>query len=373
MRGLDRYIFKQIALGTFAVTVAITFAVWLAQSLRYIDYLVNRGLPFGTFMELTLLLLPSFWSVALPIAAFVSTLFIMQKATQDSEIVILRAAGMSPLRVLRPVLMLGLLVTLLVYSITVYFQPYSLRQFRVIQLQIRQDFISVFIQEGVFNTLGDAVTVFVRSRDESGELHGILAHDARDPKHPSTLMAESGALIRTDDGPRIVLINGLRQEKGDTPGELSALAFDRYTLDISLGNAAGPSVVFEERERYLNELFDPPDVAKLQQKTLDEFYIEGHGRLSNPLVGLAMVMIAGACVLVGEYSRRGNQLRMGIGIAAASGVMALQLAAQDMATRNFSLIPLLYLLPLGATLAALLILARRPRRRPRELQARTAS
>ena len=371
MKSLDRYLFRQLVFGTAAVTVAITFAVWLAQSLRFIDFLVNRGLPVGQFFRLTLLLLPSFMVVALPIAVFVSVLFIMQKAMQDSELVVLRAAGMSPFQIMRPALALGFLVMGLVYGLTTYLQPLSAREFRALQLDVRDNYISVFIQEGVFNTLGDSITLYVRDRDASGGLHGILAHDSRDPEHPSTLVAESGALIRTAEGPRIVLINGIRQEMGKQPGDLSSLQFDRYTLDIRRPDTSSGGFFLEERERYLGELFSPPE-TNLPEHTIKEFIAEGHGRLSNPLYVIALAMIAAAAMLYGDFNRRGQQKRLAVAIASAGSLMAVQFALQDLVGRNLEAVPIMYLVPLLAIVAVVLLLRRRAAKPPRQLAASAA-
>ena len=73
MPGITRYILGQLVTATIFVTLALTFAIWLTQSLRLIDYIVNRGLPASTFLTFVGLLLPSFLGVVLPVAAFVST------------------------------------------------------------------------------------------------------------------------------------------------------------------------------------------------------------------------------------------------------------------------------------------------------------
>ena len=75
MRGITRYILNQLLIVTLFVTLGLTFAVWLAQSLRFFDYIVNRGLPATTFFAFVGLLLPSFLGVVLPIAGFTAVLF----------------------------------------------------------------------------------------------------------------------------------------------------------------------------------------------------------------------------------------------------------------------------------------------------------
>ncbi len=95
MKEIPRYVFGQLVVVALVVTVALTLAVWLTRSLRLIDLMVNRGLSVDTFLWLVILLLPTFLGVVLPIATFCAVLFIYNKLTMDSEVVVMRAAGLS--------------------------------------------------------------------------------------------------------------------------------------------------------------------------------------------------------------------------------------------------------------------------------------
>lgn len=63
-----RYILGRLAAATLAITAGLGAAVWLTQSLRLVDLIVNRGLPLGQFLKLALLLLPGLVGTILPIA-----------------------------------------------------------------------------------------------------------------------------------------------------------------------------------------------------------------------------------------------------------------------------------------------------------------
>src|SRR5580700_3342498 len=112
---LDRYIFRQLALALIAVTGGLTALVWLVQSLRFIELVVNHGLSLGVFIELTGLLIPSFVAVILPITTFVVVQFIYQRLAGDREITVMRAAGLSPFSLARPALAVALLATVTGY------------------------------------------------------------------------------------------------------------------------------------------------------------------------------------------------------------------------------------------------------------------
>ena len=232
MRRYQIYLARQL-LGPFLlVAFSLTAVIWLSQSLRFIDLIVNKGLSLGTFLYLGMLLMPSFLGVILPIALFCALLFVFNRLTLDSEMISLRSAGRGPWGIAAPALVLATLVALLVYAINFYFTPASYREFKDRQFVIRGDYSTLLLQEGVFTPLGSGHTVYVRARGEGGVLLGILVHDERDPERPITMMAEQGELVRSDEGPRFVLLNGNRQEIDRERGQLSLLYFDRYALDL---------------------------------------------------------------------------------------------------------------------------------------------
>jgi hypothetical protein len=107
---LDRYIFRQVLLALVAVTVALVALIWLTQSLRFVELIVNRGLSPFVFLRLTALLVPSFVAVILPITTFVVVQFVYQRLAGDRELTVMRAAGQSPLSLAKPTLFLAVAV-----------------------------------------------------------------------------------------------------------------------------------------------------------------------------------------------------------------------------------------------------------------------
>ena len=362
MGSITRYILGQLVTLTIFVTIGLTFAIWLTQSLRLIDYMVNRGLPATTFFAFVALLLPSFLGIVLPIAAFCAVLFIYNKLLMESELVVLRAAGVSHFGLARPAIILGLGTMALVYLVSLYLLPLSYRNFKDLQNEIRNDHSAVLLQEGVFNTISDGITVYVRERGNDGELRGILVHDNRDELRPVTMMAERGALVASDTGPRVVMVNGNRQEFNRDDGQLSLLYFDSYTVELDqLGdNAAGRWR--EPKERYIHELLWP-DSHPASQRFYRGLIAEGHQRLIGPLYTVTFVLVALAALLTGEFNRRGQTRRIMVAMLCVAALEGLTLSLQDLAGRHLEIVPAMYAGAILPLITALVILARNPRRR----------
>ncbi len=344
MNSLTRYILRQTLVLTVAFTLVFSAAVWLVQSLRLIDLIVNRGLSIGLFLQLAILIFPRFVEVVLPIAIFLAVLFGYSKLIAESELVVMRAAGLSQGMLARPALVLGGFGMLILLVLSTYLLPASFREFKDLQFEIRNRFAATLIQEGVFNTISDSLTVYVRNRDRRGELTGLLIHDTRDPHKPVTLFAERGALVDTPDGPRILMVNGTRQQLDRETGKLSVLTYERYTLDLSDQRDAASLRYREPEERYLHELLfeTAPGDTRLA--------LELHLRLVTPITAIVFALIPLVCLLPSEFNRRGQGLRVLIAVVLAVLFEISDIGVKNLASRSLMALPLLYadvLLPIA--------------------------
>jgi lipopolysaccharide export system permease protein len=358
----SRYIIRNLLGPTTVITLTLTGIIWLTQSLRFIDLIVNRGLSFVDFLYLSSLIIPSLLMVILPIALFCAVLFTYNKLMGDSELIVLHSAGLSKMALARPAILVAIGITLLNYIITLYLLPASYRAFKDTQTYIRDNYASVLIEEGVFNSPVKGLSVYVEERKDGGMLKGILVHDGRAPERPVTMMAEEGRLVQTQNGPEFELINGNRQEVNRKDGQLSLLYFDRYTLDISqFTDAEAIDRWREPQERYLNELFYPGEDLPL--KFQNKLYAEGHQRLSWPLYALGLTMLALAVLFSGQFNRRGQWRRIASCAMMSVGVVGLALALNNIVTKLPIIAPLMYINVLALIAVARHMLLDHPKKR----------
>ena len=341
MLGIARYIFRQLLVGLALVSVALLCVMWLTQSLRFIELIVNKGLSVGRFLQLTSLLMPSFLVVIIPISLFAVTLFTYNKLNTDRELVVMRAAGLSHWTLAQSALVLASAATLFSIFLTLWFIPWTVRSFHDLQWSIRNDISNVLLQEGAFNKFGDGVTIYVGARSPAGELIGLLVHDRRKADHPVTLMAERGALVQTENGPRVLMINGNRQQVTVEDGTLSVLYFDQYTLDFATPLNEEGDRRRDAREMTLSELYHvhkgPVSTGEYRKAK-----VEIHQRFSSPLYNLSLPLIALAFLLPSGFNRRGHLRDLGLATTTMILTEAASLAATNLATANLIFVPLMY-------------------------------
>jgi lipopolysaccharide export system permease protein len=336
---VDVYIFRQLLGALVAVTGGLTALIWLTQSLRFVELVVNHGLSFLVFLHLTGLLIPSFVAVVLPITTYVVIQFIYQRLAGDRELTVMRATGLSPFALARPALAVAMLAVLTGYILNLWVVPASLRDFREFQWEIRNRMAAFLLQDGVFTQISDNLTVYVRSRDPDGTLHGILVDDTRDPTAHATILAERGRLVEGPSGPRVLLVDGSRQELDHQTGRLNMLTFRENNIDLADANHSESARQADMSELPLSALLDPHPV---NPHDASKWIAEGYRRLTNPLTALSYAFVALFAVLSGAFRRHGGLARPLAAVGTVVVLLALGLASDNLAARDNSVIPFMW-------------------------------
>ncbi|MBE9603279.1 LPS export ABC transporter permease LptF [Acetobacteraceae bacterium H6797] len=346
MTLVDRYILRQLAVALLAVTVGLAALVWLTQSLRFIELVLDRGLSLAVFLELTGLLLPNFFSVILPITTFVVTLFVYVRLAGDRELVVLRNTGRSHWQLARPALVLATISAALCMVLQLWLVPLTHAAFREWQYEIRNQMAAVLIQEGVFSSISDDLTVYARQRDNDGTLRGILVHDARDKGAPATILAEEGRIVSSPLGPRVILLNGVRQTvervpppAGSPPGtpstlRLSSLTFTENSIDMARASRSDDVRNRDSRERSIDELLHPDPAEHISDRDAQKFRAEAHQRLASPFTAISFAMVGLAAALTGQFRRHGGSARVALGVGLVVGLLAFGLTSGNLAAGN---------------------------------------
>jgi len=350
MIRLDRYILRQLVVALLAVTCGLAALVWLTQSLRFIELVLDRGLSMVVFVQLTGLMLPGFFGVILPITTFIVVLFTYVRLNGDRELVVMRAAGLSPLRLARPALIVASLSVMLGYALNLWLVPMSHAAFRVWQFEIRNQMAAILLQEGVFSSVGGDLTVYARTRERDGTLHGILVHDAREPGAAVTILAERGRVTVTPTGPRVTLEDGVRQQMervrdartGETQMRLSVLSFEENSLDLARATRQEEVRFRDSRERGVAELLSPDPAEPLRPRDIARFYGEAHQRLAQPLTAASFALVGLAVALTGQFRRHGGGLRIAVGVGIVVGLLAIGLTIGNLATRQSQFVWLIW-------------------------------
>jgi len=360
LRLLDRYLFLLLQ-GPFGFfTLILVGVVWLSQSLRIIDTVINNGQGVQVFVEFTALLLPMVFTMVLPVAALGATVFAVNRLMADSEITVMYSAGSSRLSLAKAVLIFGMTAAVFTAIASLYLSPTASREMRSRISALRADIAAGLIQEGQFMHPKKGLTIYIRETNGDGEMLGVLVHDQRDKEKTVTYHAKRGVLVKASDTPRIVLFDGIGQILNKKDQSLSLLKFDKTDYDLSPYMKGDEGRLHKPSEQYFYQLLNPDaetlktESAKARGKRISE----AHEQLSAPLFALAMPMIAFAIILSGGFSRNQSGRRVFFAVGVGFLVRLLGIATKSMTTSEPFLWPTMYLPGIIALLIAYIILRR---------------
>lgn len=360
--------------GFFAlVLVSIS---WINQAVRLFAQLIGDGQNAAIFAEFTALTLPNVIRLVLPMAAFAASVYVTNRLTAESELVVMQATGFSPWRLARPVVYFGLVVGVIMAMLTHLLVPAALGQLRLREAEIAQNITTKLLREGAFLHPAGGITFYVRDITPEGRMEDIFLSDRSDPGRAVTYSAARAHLIEAGGAPRLVMLDGMVQSYVPASDRLSVTHFTDFSYDI--GRLFTPPQAPGRGTRWIATaelLANPQAIATEVGTPLGRVVEEAHMRFAQPLLCLVAALIGFAALLVGGFSRFGVWRQI-IGALVLLVVIKLAEGAVSGPVRDDArLWPLIYLPALmGALMAAgLLMVAARGGRRPRPGSAATAA
>ncbi len=342
MKKLDIYIAKQIVTGFLLVALSLMSMLWLTQSLRFVEMVTDKGLPVYLFVEMTSLLMPRVFTILSPIALFVAVMFVYNRLLMDSELVVMKAVGISSVVIARAAIGIGLILAVFNVFVLNVGIPVAESKFRDLEYEVKNSFSKMMLREGAFTSFKNNMTIFIDKFMDNGTVRGILVSDGKNPQEKVVTVAESGMLEYTDVGPKILLKNGTRQVMNKKSGQFSSMTFDDYVVDfgdVSVARKKDKSV----RERSISELFAEADKEGVSEKDAKAFRAEAHRRILAPWFNLIFALLACTGLLISNFNRRGQGRVITISILAMIVVQAFDMTFANMARKHEWIIVLMYL------------------------------
>lgn len=365
MSRFDRYLLSQLLtlFGFFSLVLVSVY--WINQAVQLFEQLIADGQSAWVFVEFSALTLPNVIRMVLPVSAFAAAVYVTNRLSAESELVVMQATGFSPWRLARPAIAFGLIVAALLSVLTHVLVPASRAGLAERRAAIAENITAQFLVDGSFQHPAAGLTLYIREINLRGELLDIYLSDARAAGQRTTYTAERALLVRSETGPKLVMFEGMAQTLQEDGNRLFVTRFDDFTYDIgALITEAGA------RRRDLREFSTPvllsptPEQMEIAREPLAVFLAEGHSRFSQPLTAAIFAVIGFSALLTGSFSRFGVWRQIAVAVVLLIGVQMLSNVGASAAQGDAALWPLVYLpVAVGAALVVgLLWLAARPRR-----------
>lgn len=335
--------------GFFALVLVSVY--WINQGVDLFGQLISDGQTILAFLELTTLALPPIIMMVLPVAGFVATLYVFNRLITDSELVILQTAGISPLRLLRPVFYFGAIMAFLVAGLSNGLAPQAEAQFRKRSNILGNDLIAQLMRAGVFQSPISGITIYISDISPEGELQGLFIHDRRSETREVTYRADRGYLLRDAENARMILLSGRSISLDRVTNRLSNLSFERLNYDITQAQSPTASGSNEEpeNERAMSTpalIAADQDLANRAGIPLDRIKWQLHYRFAQAMFAFFVPLIAASCLMLRNFSRLGlwAQIMLAVGLVIPLQMSKNLLSAQVINAPHLA--PLAYVQPL---------------------------
>ncbi|MFV9876070.1 MAG: LptF/LptG family permease [Rickettsiales endosymbiont of Dermacentor nuttalli] len=338
MKLYVKYILKELTSLVILIGLALTTIIFMSQSLRYLTLVTNNGIDFLDFLQLSVLMTPYLLMIVLPIATFISVVYIYNKLIMDGELIVLCSSGLSRFALSSPALIMALALLITSYSISLYISPTSYNIFKNKVAYYKENYTSIFLEDGVFNDKIKGLTIYIAERKSDNSFNGIFIYDTRNDK-PVTIMAEAAKLITKDNLIMFELYNGNHQEL-NKHNELDILYFDYLSYNLELKSNNYTTRWRDPQERYLSELLNPSENE--DSYMLNKLRAEAHYRLTWPLLNIILTIMALIAIYPRNFSRRGQSKRIIITSICSIAMIALFVSFNNLISLIPKIVPFIY-------------------------------
>lgn len=210
---LVRYVLKELIGPFMAALFGITFLFVVDFLVKILDNVLSKGLPASTVLEIFALNLAWMLSLSIPMAVLVACLMAFGRLSGDHEITAVKAAGVSPLSLMRPVMLVAMLLSVLMVLFNNWVLPEANHRSVELMNAISRKKPHVFIDAGRLITQFPDVQLWVNRIDPvSGVLYGIQVYEMERKGPPRVVYADSATLDYVDNGATLMF----RLRSGET-------------------------------------------------------------------------------------------------------------------------------------------------------------
>ena len=339
MRIISRYVLKEVF--TFFSISLLTFTGLLltVRMLRLTSLIVNRGVELGQIAKVFLAIIPTFLEIALPMATLLGVMLAFARMCGDSEMVVLRASGISLLKFIVPIGLFAAAVGSTGLFVSFVLRPWGFSTLSTALFDIARSKSTSGLTEGVFNKIGQ-LTLYAEKIDyQSGDLSKVIVDDKRNDTQRKVVVAQRGKIVADEETQTLSLLLG-EGIVHETDGEnYSRTAFQSNSLSVN------PMELKEDAKKGASarelpgpELLRLVDHYKQQLRSTESDTIEVHGqtltrkellkkfrrakieygqRLSLPYASVVMAFVGMALGIMSPRTQR----TWGAGFAATLGLV----------------------------------------------------
>ncbi len=304
MKRVHQIIYQETISPTIIALVVLSFVVFTREFGRLAELLIQKNAEPAAILQVVLYLVPSILVFTIPFSFLIGTLVGFSRLAADSEIIAMRAGGVSVVQMLWPSLKLGLLVTALTAAFTLSLLPNGNWKLRQLRHLIRVSPAETQIKPRIFYEKLAGILLYVEDIDpEKSIWKGIFVADTTVDYEKRIILAKQGRLLGDSEGKRLQLHfedGTIYTTPGETPEKIQISRFG--TLDIPIELPTDEPVTLKakrSRDKTIEDLVVDIREGEPQQRHTSQ--VELNRRIALPLSGIIFAVLG---VSLGSRSPR---------------------------------------------------------------------
>jgi len=304
MKRVHQIIYQETISPTLIALVVLSFVVFTREFGRLAELLIQKNADPAAILQVVLYLIPSILVFTIPFSFLIGTLVGFSRLAADSEIIAMRAGGVSVVQMLWPSLKLGLLVTALTAAFTLSLLPNGNWNLRTLRHLIRFSPAETQIKPRIFYEELGGLLLYVEDIDpEDSVWKGIFVADTTADDEKRIILAKQGRSLADVEGKRLQLHfedGTIYTTPNETPDKIQISRFG--TLDIPIELPTGEPVtpkVKRPRDKTIGDLV--VDIRQGEPQQRHSSQVELNRRIALPLSGIIFAVLG---VSLGSRSPR---------------------------------------------------------------------
>ncbi len=257
MRILRNYILKEFLGPLFLSLAILTFVMLLGNLVKIANLIINKGADIYSVMKLFIYLIPYLFIYVLPIATLSAVLLSLGRLSSDNEILAIRSSGVNILQLTVPLMVVGLILSLILIIFNDHVIPYTHYASRKTLIEIGVKNPTAALEPGIFINSFEKYIIFVY-RIEQNKVYNIRIYEPQGENKPTRMIvAKRGEFISLPEKGivKLKLIDGSSDEPDPrNPNNFYKLNFKNYFMALNLTKTMQDKLEKKPKDMTLKEL-----------------------------------------------------------------------------------------------------------------------
>ena len=332
MKILRNYFLKEFIGPLFLALSVLTFIMILGNMVKIANLVINKGVDIFSVGKLFMFMLPALLTYTIPIAALAAVLLSLGRLSSDNEIVAIKASGINLFTLILPLLIVGLILSLILVIFNDAVVPYAHFATRKTLVEVGIKNPTAYLEPGIFIDSFEKYIIFIY-RIEDNKLYNVRIYEPQGEGKPTrTIVAKRGEFISIPEKNMVKfkLIDGTSDEPDpENPTNFFKLNFKTYFMNLNVSKAQNKDNVGKKaKDMTIAEL--KQEITKLKKDNIDPtpLITEIHTKLAIAFSALIFVLISIPLAIITR--RREKSINLGIAILIVGLYYLLLIGAQGL-------------------------------------------